>query len=632
MKRRDEPKKRRDEDRRDDEVEQSLRAIYQVENGDLPDLTKLERKRSHRWIWLTLGVSAVFLVLAAAAWTGFLYFQGLSGFVNEKLDLAIEGPEQITVGQEVTYFINYRNPLNEPLSNVELRINFPNDFSATKNLPEPSGAGLWRLGALAAEQSGTVTVRGKFTGALGTLSAVQAMAAYRSSGAAKDMQAIAAKNVTYSQSVLEGWIQVPEKAVPGDHIALLYHVKNTGRDTMEGLEARVGLPDGFTPDDKNLGQAKLEGRTYKLPLAPLAAASSTEISVVGVFASGFGGDAKVVGQTGILGQDGNFSMMQKSEAAFPVLAGDLSLKLVVNGSDQATRSLGFGDQLQTAIGFENTADEPLKNVKIQLAVETVALDQGQEVLDKFQLVDLAAAAKASSSTLEGRRLVWDAKAKSEFKEIAPHGLGELETLLAISPNATGTRPMAVRLTVIADMEVGKIKRSVQMAPMVFKLRSDARFSSQARFYTEEGAPIGSGPLPPKVGEPTTYRIVWSVDKKIHALKDMEAVAVLPRNARFVSLATSTAGALAYDADKREVKWALNRLPANVNGAEVEFDVELTPTLADDGRFAQLLGEATFQAQDEDINEPLMQSSKALTTDLQNDETAKGKGVVRKDVK
>lgn len=62
---------------------------------------------------------------------------------------------------------------------------------------------------------------------------------------------------------------------------------------------------------------------------------------------------------------------------------------------------------------------------------------------------------------------------------------------------------------------------------------------------------------------------------------------------------------------------------------MEFDVELLPTASDDGKFVELIGSSNFQAYDENIKENIIQAAKALNTDLQNDESAKGKGVVRK---
>ena len=58
-------------------------------------------------------------------------------------------------------------------------------------------------------------------------------------------------------------------------------------------------------------------------------------------------------------------------------------------------------------------------------------------------------------------------------------------------------------------------------------------------------------------------------------------------------------------------------------------MQLTPGLNDEGRFADLLGESHLQAQDPVVNELIMKTKPALTSDLQEDEAASGKGVVRK---
>lgn len=322
---------------------------------------------------------------------------------------------------------------------------------------------------------------------------------------------------------------------------------------------------------------------------------------------------------------------QMAEASFPVLAGDLSLKLVVNGSDAALRSVGYGDSLQCSLGYENTADEPLKKVSLRLALETVDLGNSRNT-PKFSLVDWDKLRQTTSGTRKDQMLVWDPVKFEDLKEIPQKGNGSLEVAIPMVTQATGTGLLALRVTAFADIEeIGdtKIKRTIQIAPLVFRMRSDASLSAEARYYSEEGAPLGSGPLPPKVGEATRYRIFWRIDKQVHGLKDLSVSAVLPRNVDYVAQSTSTAGEMAYDANSRLVTWKLNRLPVSVSRAEVEFEVQLTPMASDDGRFVDLVGDTTFQAYDEDIKENIIQVAKSLDTDLQNDESAQGKGVVRK---
>ena len=617
---------------REKEVEESLRTIYVPEEGETPDMTKLDRLKSYYWIWVAVIAAAVVCILSATAWVGFTFFRDFHGFSGKGLSLTIEGPEEISLGQETTYFINYTNTLRDPLANAEVRVNFPTDFIITSVLPPASDKPLlWRLGALAAEQRGTITVRGRFTGALHTLSAIQAIATYRPADYSSDFEAMATKQVTYAHTAIDGWVQVPEKGIPGEHIAFIYHISNTASDKLDNLEARITLPEGFTPDQTVLGLTSIEGRVYKKQISVLDAGSSTEVGVTGVFASGYGGDVKVQAQLGRLSPDQIFYPMQFAEAILPVLAGDLSLKMVINGSDKTERSVSYGDTLRSVISYENTANEALRGITLHLKLEAVDKTTGS-ILDGTTFVDWDKVETSSTSTHSGNEIVWSQKDIANLKELSAHGSGSVNVSIPLLRATSTQATVAVRATVYADIEVigdTAMKRTIQMKPIIFVFKSDAALTADLRYYSEEGAPLGSGPLPPQVGEQTTYRMIWNLNKTVHALKDLQISATLPNSVRYVALATSTAGNMVYDKQNNKITWTLNRMPEEVNNAEVEFDLQLTPSVADDGRFADLIGEITFQAKDEDINENLIQVIKGMNTDLQNDENAKGKGVVRK---
>ncbi|MBU2566768.1 hypothetical protein KKG46_04375 [Patescibacteria group bacterium] len=615
------------------EVDQSLRTIYQEDEGEMPDMSKLDKIQSRRWIWVTALVSGFILILIFASWLGFSFYKSYQGFTGKGLIISVEGPETIALGQETTYFVNYKNPLNEPLAAVDIRVNFPSDFIITQIIPSATDEGnVWKIGALAGEEMGTIKIKGRFIGALGTISAVQAIATYRPANYSSNFEAMATKQISYNETVIEGWLQVPEKGIPGDHVALLYHIKNTDQEALKNVEVRIILPDGFTVDPIIQDNEKVEGKIYSKTITNLASGSSTDIGVTGVFSAGYGGTAVVKGEVGTVNMDGAFLPMQKAEAEFPVLAGDLSLKLVVNGLDNPERSITYGDVLQAAIGYENTANESLKNVKISVLFETVDLNNDNEVISTIDLIDWDKWDKNASNTLEGNTVSWDQKVDYSLADMAPSVDGDVSFSVPIITEPEGDDVLALRITAMATVEaVGDtvMNRTIKIAPYIFKLKSDARLSAEVRYFSEEGAPYGEGPLPPLIGQNTTYRIIWKIDKNVHVLKNLDVTTVLPRNVDFGSIATTTAGELSFDEASRELTWKLNRLPEDVDSIEAQFNLELTPNIADDGRFASLMGDITFQATDEDIKESLLQVVKSLTTDLQNDENAKGKGVVRK---
>ncbi|MFA6447488.1 MAG: hypothetical protein WCW31_04540 [Patescibacteria group bacterium] len=616
----------------DPQVEESLRSIYASDGGEMPDMSKLERKPSKRWLYILIIVTASILTLCSAAWAGFIFFKGYTGLSSGSLKLEIKGSEQVTIGQETEYVVNYSNDQDIPLDAVHIRINFPADFVLIESMPAISGEGMdWKIGSLAAEQSGSITVKGRFTGALGTVSAVQAVATYAANNKTDNREILATQKLVYAQSVLDGSISVPEKAVPGDKLKIVYVIKNNGTQDLSGLEARISVPQGFTPDDALSTTTTAQGKYQIIKVSPLPAASSTQVAMSGTFSAGMGGQAHFQAQAGMLSAEGKFMMAQSSQADLPVLAGDLSIKLIINGSDQTERSAALGEILQGSIGFENTSDESLKNIRLRLQLDAINPLDGS-VLPNVNVVDWKSVQSATSSKLENKSVVWGFDRIKDLQELTPHQSGNFEFSAPILTQMSATGTLAVRVTVFAEIEsIGNLKmnRKIQLTPFIFKLKSDATLQSEARYYSEEGAPLGKGPLPPRVGQATEYRVIWSLHKSAHALKDVKVTTILPQRANFVRMATGTAGELSFDPANRSISWNLNRMPADVNDSEMQFDIELVPGTSDEGRFVDLTGAINFQAMDDDIKDTIVKSLKALNTDLQNDEQAKGKGVVRK---
>lgn len=606
--------------RHEREVNKGLSAIYRDETGAIPDLSNFEPLKSRWRLYAILVGGILTALLIVAAWAGFSIFKPFSGLSGPGLEISIEGPEKISLGQETTYFINYKNRTAEPITAAALRVSFPNDFIIDQVEPKPNSDGyVWNLRALAVEGRGTITIRGTFTGALGTVTALQVVGTYKTQRS-NDREALATKVLDYSDSVLSGILEVPAKVLPGDKVTLKYSVLNTGLEDLDNLYIRLAPPEGF----------QKEGELALYPIPKLPAGASTTIAVIGSFAAGISGEAHVLFETGRLGADGSFYTAQRSETSFAVLAGDLSLKLVMNGNDQDA-IIEYGAPMRFAIGYENTSPEELKDVSLSLHFEQAVVPSSTKLISAP--VDWKTLSYSVSGTRKGDAITWTKDNLAVLARLSAREEGSIDVSVNSLASANAIQNLSLRAYVEAEIgSVGntKVKRAVKSAPLVFRYITDADISAEARYYSEEGAPLGTGPLPPVVGQATSYRIFWKVSKSVHELQGMAVKAVLPKIAVWPNTFVVEAGEIAYDENTRTVSWTLNRLPEDMDDISAEFDIRIVPGENDANRFAQLLGETKFETLDANTNEKITRTDSALSTDLQNDENAQAKGVVRKE--
>jgi hypothetical protein len=412
-----------------------------------------------------------------------------------------------------------------------------------------------------------------------------------------------------------------------------FSLANRGTQELSGLIARYTFPSGFLPS-ATTGTHLMptsDGHEWEQSLGTLAAGTTSTWRFFGSFVSGSAGDSAFKVRVGRL-RGTEFLTLYSSESAIPVLAGDLSLRIVANGSD-ADRTMQPGDPLRIAIAYKNVSPETLGSVAVTLGIESLfnnASATGTSLVDWNELEDPAQGATNTRSRIQ--TLKYDKTSIPDFAELAPGEEGTIEITLPTKLATSGTRDAMIVLDLtgtLATVGKDKVNRVLRANPIRIRYRTDADLKAVARYFTEEGAPLGSGPLPPVAGKTTVYRIEWLVDKTLHGLDNLEVSATLPLNVAWNGQALADAGEVTYDEASRTVRWRLNRMPDDVSELIARFDVALTPADVDIGRFARLLGESRLTATDASTNEPLIRAKPALSTDLQNDESAEGKGVVKK---
>lgn len=614
-----------------DEVEASLERIYRTETGEMPNFGRFDRVRRSFWLRVVLGIGTFIFLLSALAWTGLFALQPLKEMPSTGLRLVLQESKAVTLGKEEELVIDWTNDALQPLSSADIRLTVPPEFRLLSAEPTPTDTRLlrWDLGLVSPHATGRIRLKGLFLGSLGDKGTIQVVANYRHQNTDRDRQVVLSEEVSYAATVLEGKLTLPDTVLPGDTVVLQYSLKNASTQPLENLTARLAIPMGFIPTVSTT--IDTETRSLEFRVGTLPAQSLTLVQLPGRFAPGTGGDAVFLAQAGQKEHE-QFFPIQVEEKRISVLAGELALRLVANGTSASEIRVTPGEPLRLLAEYQNTSPETLQNVQISWMIE--ALVDGKAVPAKT-LLDTAQSSfdpQGSSSTKNRVLTVQYGKERiPTLASLAPGSVGRIEAILPTLLPKTSVKQATIRVTLQSEIgAIGKslIKRKASLVPLVVQFKSDASLRVETRYYTEEGAPLGSGPLPPLVGKTTSYRIFWSIQKRLHALDEVEITAKLPRIIAWGQKNQTDVGTMSYDPTTREVRWHIPTVPEDVSHVETSFEVQLTPAAIDAGRFATLLEETSFRAHDTQTNEWVMEQKPTQTTDLQEDEGAKSKGVVR----
>ncbi len=615
------------------DVSKGLEKIYLGDGKQ--DLSKLDHAKPHRIRRFFLWLLTLCALTSALAWAGLVWLQPNAEIDSAGLEIKIDGPTNVTLGQEHSFVVSYRNRSFQPIADTELRLSWPADFQVSYTDPWPTDTqnNAWKFGWLAPGAEGKITVRGIFLGQLGAKSTFQAIGTFRPSGETRVRQSLATDALEYGASVFAGGWTVPSKVVAGDQVPVSFDIANQGTQALSGLRAHLDFPAGFLPS-ASTGTQLIPTNTpqeWEMVLPTLEPGTTSTIRLSGSFVSGSSGDLSFKAGIGRLSGQ-NFITLFTSETHIPVLAGDLSLHLVANGSD-ADRSIGPGDPLRLAIAYKNVSPEALGGISIILNVESLVNGKsttGTTLIDWKALQDSMHGVTSTKPRMQTIR--YDKDVIPELDKLDPGQEGTIEVTLPTLSSTSGMHDALISMDVagfVATVGKDKVNRTLHANPIHARYRSDADLHVAARYYTEEGAPLGTGPLPPVSGKTTVYRLEWTIDKTLHALDKLDVTTVLPDNAVWNGQGLADAGDIVYEEKTRTVHWTLNKMPDDVSELVARFDIALTPADLDIGRFARLLGESHFTATDSATTEQIQKNKPAITTDLQEDEGARGKGVVRK---
>lgn len=608
---------------------ETITSIYKDDQHKEVDMTKLERRKLTKKRLLGYFVIAFLFMLAVASVAGFFIFNRGQSTSGDSIQLTIAAPKEVASGEEVLFEVTYLNKENVTISEADVTVLYPEGFHFSRSEPEAVNEShtFWQLKTIPSGAGGQIKIYGQIIGEIDETKTFQATMDYTPSNFSSTFKEKASHSLEITSSIFDLALEAPLRIVSGQDTEIEITVKNNSDINLSNVKVMATYPENFLI--KNSSPKALDDEKswfYK----ELKTNEEQIIVLQGVFNGEPGDTQEMKMQLGIVMNNGEFRLQNEKSALIFLVKPELNLQLTIDGYNQEN-SANLGDILEYKITYQNASDLKLENIVLQ-----AQFDSSTQILDFESIED----ANKGIIDEEQKTITWSAEEMDELASIVPRAEGSFAVAIPIvsslSPQKSTDNNFSVdtfvKVNSLEAEDTGNFEAMSESNHVTIKMNSKVNLQAEARYYSDEFEKLGSGPLPPMVGEATTYRIFWSVSNLYNDLKNAEISTVLPEDVSWNgNYSGSSDTKVTFDRKTRTVTWKIQNLSANSGTllpiAEATFDISITPTLQQVGRLVMLTQKSVLNARDSFTGFDVEVEDRVITTDLENDVAARGRGVV-----
>jgi len=529
---------------------------------------------------------------------GFWLWQKNS-YSKEILKLEIIVPSETTMGEEITYVVKYKNNGDVRLQDPVLIFEYPagavpttgKDTRITQSLDE-----------IYPGQERNFSFSSRLFGKEGEIKEAKALLQYtpRNLNAQFESETTATTLISHVPLTLE--LDLPSRMEAGQEFSFALNYFSNSEYPLSDLRITIEYPEGFsftkaTPSP--IGESEWN-------VGLLNKAEGGRISIEGSL-KGEVQEAKIFKATLGTWKEGTFTLLREAIKGIEITRTRLLISQEVNGVADYVASPK--DTLHYVISFKNVSEKTLENLFLVVSLE------GRP----FDLKSI----KSDSGTFQqgDNSIVFESKNVSRLRFLGKGEEGKVEFWVNVKEEwetfSSQDKSFIARDRIILSDVTEE-----------FELKVNSKLEIEQTAYFQDEVFGNQGPLPPQVGVPTTYTVVWQAKNLYNDVQNAKVRAVLPAGVSLTGSVFPEGESLTFDQVSKEVVWGVGDLLAGTGPFEtapsVAFQIRFTPTAAQQGNVAQLIGEARIQADDLFTEQSLSATDSPINTTLPDDTSVTAK--------
>jgi hypothetical protein len=566
---------------------------------------------------LGLGI-AILLVVGLV-----FFFMGRGSFSESRVELKIDGPQEISAGASVSYKVTYANNNKISLSDIKLNFFYPLDAIVTRdnnvlNITNEN----FDIGELESGESGEKTLTAFVVGDRGNIKTARATLTFKPSNLSSIFKKEASLATTITTLAVPITLVAPPTVINGQNISYLIDYRNQSSGDLQDLRFQVHYPNGFKssqfspqPTSRSQGQdiwvipALKQGGGARITIQGALSGNERETKTISVVLQ-----KKIAMATG-----DNYIDFEKTEASSIIATPLLSVGLTVN--DSADYIAHAGDLLRYKANLKNNSDSDIAGLSF-----SVHLDGS--------MFDLASVRSDGFFDSRVGTIYWNSSTVSALNNLGANQSATVEfeaRLKSSFSGSLGARESFVKAA--AHLETPNVPADLNMDKLTADSELVTRISSSPTFAQKvllnDSIFGSSGPFPPKVNSKTAFTIRWNLVNPSSDLSSAKVTAVLMPGVTWEGRArvSGSQPQPVYDARQGTVTWDLGTLPAGVGVSfpqyEADFQISITPSVNQAGGTVPLLKNVSLEGIDTFTKERILRTIPDVATSNVSDSSASG---------
>lgn len=608
---------------REEEIDDNLSEIYQDKKGNLVDVSNKSFKKNKSWLLIIMKNLLFLVVLLAGAYLAYYYFnnQYLS---HVEIKVEIDAPRVVKAGEEFSYIISIHNPSSVAIEDLGLELFFPSSFVLTGSSLEAELANYWNLDSLLVNETKILEISGKLYNHYNSANPINLRLTYMPANFLSQFSQETSANTIIDDLGFDLSVNYFNTALVGQDIEIDLSLLNINENYLDQLIVRLDFPDSFSlndftlikdDDNEELDLNFNEVGASKWQISNLPKKTDQIDFKINLMVNEKNNDQENV-YIKLYHQDTENvkRLVLEENLEFEIMQSDLSLVLEIN-NNRGDQTANFGDKLDYNLKYHNRGQATLNDLVLMIIIEG-------------ETIDWASLDEDNDARVFKNVIVYSKEEIRDLAQVLPNDEGEINFSIALENYKNDFLVSDLKVKSYAQYSFGLddnegIKRNEDNWSNLIEIliNSNLDLKEEIRYFDDNNIPVGSGPLPPEIGQQTSVRTYWTITNSLHQLEDIEIKLDLPSYVNWKDRLQTNIGNLIYNEEDNQIIWRIDNLALSTYRADAEFDLSFIPQEDDKNKILVISPGVNVYAKDTVSGGEIRFKTLPKTTRLEDDEIA-----------